>query len=124
MKTSYDYNDLIAELEKQISNNALVPEATIQIRRGDKLKRINLFGINDGEVNYCPIIAWYYDKSFMAELLKPEPTYDRDGGEKIPDAMMKYINDIPYLQDITIKECLNEMIKQSKKLHLKPIQNK
>lgn len=115
MNISYDYSDLIRELNEEIAENTLKPEDTIQILRGENIGPVTLFG-EIKIIAYKPIIDWYFDEPTMDDLLAPEPAYlQHDGIEEERLKMMDdYKKDAPSLQPITVKECLAEMESMSR----------
>ncbi len=82
------YKEFIAELEGDFENE------TIQILRGDEIP------ISSTE-SYKPIIDWYLNEQDVEELMNdPEcPKYYKE----------QYIEDKPFLEHISGKDCLEEM---------------
>ena len=115
MNISYDYEELIRELNEEIAENTLKPEDTIQILRGENIGPVTHFG-EIKIIAYKPIIDWYFDKPAMDDLLAPEPAYlQHDGIEEERLKMMDdYKRDSTSLQPITVKECLAEMESMSR----------
>ena len=115
MNISYDYSDLIKELNEEIAENTLKLDDTIQILRGEIIGPVVHFG-KTKIIAYKPIIDWYFDKPTMDDLLAPEPAYlQHDGIEEERLKMMDdYKRDSTSLQPITVKECLAEMASMSR----------
>lgn len=93
MRVSYDYDDLLAELQEELEDGVLVLHDIIQILRAEKPIR----GL------YRPIVDWYYDEEEMTEQKSDLPAEELD----------KYLRDKPHLEAVTVKECLQEMRKWS-----------
>ena len=115
MNISYDYSDLIKELNEEIAENTLKLDDTIQILRGEIIGPVVHFG-KTKIIAYKPIIDWYFDKPTMEDLLAPEPAYlNHEGIEEERLRMLQdYKKDAPLLQPITVRECLAEMTSLSK----------
>lgn len=83
-KLSYDYEDLIKELNEELRDGILQPDSFIQILRNDK-------GF---------IVDWNYDEQHM-EWLKDE----------LPKKIWKqYEKDKPNLESVRLKDVLEEMV--------------
>lgn len=82
-KISYDYADLISELNEDLRDGILSLDDTIQILRADE------------EVTryYRPVIDWYYSDERMVNH---------------PDKV-QYEQDKPKLISISVADCLDEM---------------
>lgn len=93
MKISYNYLPLMREIKEEIEDGILHPDDLIQIVRAD----YDILG-------YRPIIDWYYGKKEMEDMklfLSPE--------EK-----ERYLQDLPNLEDISVKNCVAEMVAVNK----------
>jgi len=107
---SYDYEELIKELNEEIAENTLKLGDTIQILRGESIGPVPYFG-ETKIFAYQPILDWYYDKPTMEDLLAPEPAFLQCEGVEEERLKMQedYERDAPSLQPITVRECLAEI---------------
>lgn len=105
MALKNDYQELIDELKDELSNGSLSKHEVIQILRATQSDK-------DG---YYPIIDWYYNKEVMAIELAPE---DSDQKDDIKEKMIireQYQKDETLLNDMTVDDCLAEMIAKTPK---------
>lgn len=88
MTFTESYKEFITELEDDFENES------IQILRGDEIQLKN-------KESYKPIIDWYLNDQDVEELMKdPEcPSYYKE----------QYNEDKPFLEQISGKDCLEEM---------------
>lgn len=110
MNISYNYEELISELNEELTENTLMLDSTIQILRGDNIGPVSSFGTTK-IIAYKPIIDWYFNKPTMEGLLAPDPEYLKHEGveEERLQMLEDYKRDAPSLQPITVRECLTEM---------------
>ena len=94
MKFSYEYEELIQELEEELSDKTLSITDNIQILRAEK----PVFQL------YRPIIDWYYDDKKMTEICT-----DVQEVEEIKSLKKQYSQDKHLLEIITVSMCLEEM---------------
>lgn len=90
MNYSYDYSEMIGELEDELQEGILQKLDTIFVLRSEK-------SFPDG---YKPIIDWYYENT--EEIIE---------SEKEKEAFMK---DKPHLEKILAELCLDEMKERNK----------
>lgn len=124
IKISYDYEELLNEINEEIEDGVLFLEDEIQILRGECLSnkelehRLKWFR-SQGVVNpvleeYRPIIDWYYDNNSMNELFKIEPDYDEEEIKEVEEIKASYLKDKPFLITKKVKEVLEEMKEKNK----------
>ena len=89
-KISYDYSDLISELNEELRDGILSIDDTIQILRADE--EITRY--------YRPVVDWYYSDEKMAEYLDLDDSNRR-----------QYEQDKSKLISISVKDCLSELSK-------------
>lgn len=99
MKISYDYDELINEIEEEIEDGILTLEDSVQILRAKE-------SIN-GE--YFPIIDWYYSEEDMKELLKVDMFESKEEKKERESIEESYAEDCFNLESITVKDFLKEM---------------
>lgn len=102
MTISYDYEELIQELKKDVSDGALSLTDTIQILRGRER-----FG-------YQPIIDWYLDEEKMIELLKIDIFDDLQEIKETKQLKEQYEKDKPNLSIMAVRDVIIEMEERSK----------
>ena len=101
MKLSYDYHDLIREIQKELEDGALEKVGNVQILRSEKA----LYG-----TDYHPIIDWYYDVETMRDLVAPDVFEDEEDTQDRKSLVKDYFRDFPRLQTISVFDMLKEMI--------------
>ena len=106
MQFSYDYSELIAEIRAELEGGTLALSDTIQILRS----------LRPRFVNYRPIIDWYYSKDEMDSLLAPDFLDDEKDQEEKEALRIRYKRDKPFLESVTVSDCLAEMEKWNKVL--------
>lgn len=104
MKPQFDYQELIDELKGEIRAGSLTESETIQVLRSDKADK----------KGYSPIIDWHYNKETMEIELAPDSTDDEEDIREKKIIKEQYLIDMPDLQDMTVKACLEEMFEKSK----------
>ena len=100
MDSTIDYQELIDELKNEVGTGSLQDGETIQILRDTKADK----------TGYKPIVDWYYSKEAMEVELTPS---DADDKEDLKETMLlreQYEKDQPNLENITVEECLKEMM--------------
>lgn len=124
IKISYDYEELLYEINEEIEDGVLSLEDEIQILRGEGLSnkelehRLEWFR-SQGVVNpvleeYHPIIDWYYDDNSMNEIFEIEPDYDEEEIKEAEEIKVSYLKDKPFLITKKVKEVLEEMKEKNK----------
>lgn len=99
---TYDYEALLEELKKDVSDGALSLTDTIQILRGRER-----FG-------YQPIIDWYLDEEKMIELLKNDIFDDLQEIKETKKIKEQYEKDKADLSNMTVQDVIVEMEERSK----------
>jgi|SRR5690554_5630838 len=100
-KYSYDYEDLIREIEEELNEGSLTLDSTVQVLRNKEFRFKNL--------GYFPIVDWYYNHDKMLDILNTEvfdEEYDLDLKRKLRMNYNLYRNQ---LHQMTVKEMLLEM---------------
>lgn len=101
-KISYDYSDLIQELNEEIADGILKNDSIIQVLR-DKTKSV-----------YHPIIDWYYSEDKIVE----DATIEFDDSEAYKELkreyISRYLDDKPNLELSTVAAILIEMEEMNK----------
>lgn len=98
---TYDYEELIRELKKDVSDGALSLTDKIQVLRGGER-----FG-------YQPIIDWYFDEEKMAGIVKVDIFDDLQEIGETKKLKEQYEKDKPNLSIMTVREAIIEMEKRS-----------
>lgn len=101
MKLSYDYHDLIREIQKEVEFGTLKKDGNVQILRSEKA----LYG-----TDYQPIIDWYYDVEKMRDLVAPDVFEDEEDTKARKNLVKDYFRDFPRLQTISVFDMMKEMI--------------
>ena len=96
-KISYDYSDLIQELNEEIADGILKNDSIIQVLR-DKTKSV-----------YHPIIDWYYSEDKIVEDTTIEFDDSEADKELKREYISRYLDDKPRLQLMTVAAMLVEM---------------
>lgn len=92
----YNYEEFLSEFFDELANGSLTLENIVQVLRSD-IPTIN---------GYFPIIDWYYDKDTM-EL---DFAYDARELNLIDESVKNnYYNELPLLENIRLKDCIQEM---------------
>ncbi len=99
MNISYDYKTMILELKEEISSKNLSITDNIQILR-DKNTLVG---------DYRPILDWYYDDSIMIDIFKIDILDTQQDIDLIMRNKKKYDDDKPFLESISVANCLIEM---------------
>jgi hypothetical protein len=109
MQFSYDYSELIRELTGEIEDNMLTEDDTIQILRGECIGPVIFSGMTK-IIAYKTIVDWYYDKDFMLTIMEEDPT-DIPDDDVVDRSKIQsdYEMNAPLLEEITVRDCLNEM---------------
>lgn len=102
MTISYDYEALLEELKKDVSDGALSLTDKIQVLRGR-----NRFG-------YQPIIDWYLDEEKMAGIVKVDIFDDLQEIGETKKLKEQYEKDKPNLSIMTVRDVIIEMEERSK----------
>lgn len=98
MKLSYDYEELIQEIKEEIADGILKLTDDIQVLRTDEFN-----------VDYKPIIDWYYPPTQMENILKPDIFDDEEEVAELEELKAQYELDMPNLETIMVGNCLIEM---------------
>ncbi len=88
MNISWDYSELITELNEELNDGILAKNSIIQVLRGDVLFD-----------EYRPIIDWYYDHTTTLSDLEIEDKKQYD----------QYWEMKEHLEKIELQNCLKEM---------------
>lgn len=112
-RNEYQYEEMVLELREAVRLRQLTMTSRIQIMRDTQVK----FNGNN------PILEWYYDREGMAALASAAldeveeagsviVSIDGDGGpaQRLLD-IAQYVEDTPYLEEITVAQALWEMEK-------------
>ena len=105
---SYDYSDLIEELEQDLSEGLIDSSTVIGVVRNSEY-------VIDG-VNYQPIIDYYYPHAFEDDAPKDlyskdefsEEEWDKINTEYLEN-LKQFRKDKPHLQGMTVLAVLTEM---------------
>lgn len=98
MSISYDYEEMIQELQEELSDGILSLTDNIQILRDDK----------DIGYGYRPIIDWYYDDNTMTDDLNADIFDDEQDIEEKRHIKELY-EKVKFLEVISVANCLFEM---------------
>lgn len=101
-KISYDYSDLIQELNEEIADGILKNDSIIQVLR-DKTKSV-----------YHPIIDWYYSEDKIVEDTTIEFDDSEADKELKREYISRYLDDKPNLELSTVAAILIEMEEMNK----------
>ena len=101
-KISYDYSDLIQELNEEIADRILKNDSIIQVLR-DKTKSV-----------YHPIIDWYYSEYKIVEDTTIEFDDSEADKELKREYISRYLDDKPNLELSTVAAILIEMEEMNK----------
>lgn len=116
MKLSYDYSELIRELGEEMSSGELSPGDDILILRSDDPVSSSMdsrdlliargLGLN---VDYHPIVDWYYDDLATERDLKPSPDDRPSDAAKIRIYRSQFDLDRPKMKIAKVRDVLSEM---------------
>lgn len=96
-KISYDYSELIQELNEEIADGILKNNSVIQVLR-DKTKSV-----------YHPVIDWYYSEDKIVEDTTIEFDDSEADKELKREYLSRYLDDKPNLELSTVSAILVEM---------------
>ena len=101
---SYDYVDMINELESEADIGALCGADAIQVLRGEPID------VGDGNL-YHPIVVWCYDDEDMITMTKVTAMDTEDDAEEKRDILRWYNEVKDDLEELLIDDVLSEMKK-------------
>ena len=98
---SYDYDELLCDLENELETSDLHKTSYIQILRSEE----PVFG------DYKPIIDYYYEDEIMQDILTIDADDDIDEIEYIIKQKDLYLKDKPTLELMLVSDVIDEMRK-------------
>lgn len=101
MKYSYDYSDLLSELQEEVDEGILSDDSEVQILRKDE----TIFK------DYKPIIDWFYNDTLMEEMLIPDIFDDKEDLEDKARLKELYTVNQPKLQSVKLIDLIEELEK-------------
>ena len=101
---SYDYDELLCDLEDELETSDLHKTSYIQILRSEE----PVFG------DYKAIIDYYYEDEIMQDILTIDADDDIDEIEYINKQKALYLIDKPKLELMLVSDVIDEMRKVSK----------
>lgn len=98
MNYSYDYSEFLVEFKEELEEGIITLDSSIQILRAAQ----SIEG-------YYPIVDWYYDDEAVMNDLKLDLLDSKKETKEKMDLKRRYEKDKPFLERITVLNCLNEM---------------
>ena len=99
IKFSYDYTDLIHDIEDDLKEGSLTADADIQILRGEPVQ----------DLGYAPVIDYYYVDSEMQELFYEDMLEGVKDTTQLKAEIQQYNKDKPHLLIKTVRDVLEEL---------------
>lgn len=101
VRVSYDYTELLDELEEELADGSLTLSDSIQVLRSK----------NRG---YQRIVDWYYDDLRTRDALARDVFDSSDEIQEKQELLARYEKDLPRLEKILVSDCLSEMKARNK----------
>lgn len=98
---SYDYGELIKEIEEELQYGSLYLNSKVQILR-NKEKKFK-------EIGYLPIVDWFYEHKKQMSALAPDFFDNVDDRSEKNKLLAHYELYRASLEEITVEAMLNEM---------------